>query len=299
MSHGKLYKARRKIQRVLCSVFPQEFMSSLYYRIRIKEPLNLKTPTTLNEKLQWLKLYYCPNQDTVIQCADKYSVREYLSERNLEHLLNELIAVWDNADDIDWDILPQQFVLKCNHGCGYNIICADKSKLDTAEATKKLKAWMAEDYSKYDVEPHYARIPRKIICEKYLGPNVVNYNIYCMNGIPTFFSLASGLGNGVDERLTYYYTDGRKAEFYNRRYPTDDVELSPLLPQMVEYARLLSKDFPLVRVDLYDIDGTIVLSELTFTPGGALIPLAPPEANHKLGLQLDISKEMDAYNSAV
>ena len=168
MAHGKFYKIRRNIQRALCSVLPQEFMSSLYYRIRVKEPLNLKNPTTFNEKLQWLKLYYCPNQKTVIQCADKYAVREYLAERGLEHLLNELIAVWDRAEDIDWDNLPQQFVLKCNHGCGYNIICADKSKLDTAEAVKRLNAWMSEDYSKYDAEPHYAKIPRKIICEKYL-----------------------------------------------------------------------------------------------------------------------------------
>ena len=295
MVHGKLYNVRRRIQQFIAVCFPKEWISRLYYGLRIKEPLNLNNPVTFTEKLQWLKLYYCPNEPNVIQCADKYAVREYVKNLGRGDLLNDLISVWDHVDDISWADLPPQFVLKCNHGCGYNIICPDKKAFNTEQAIKKLKTWMSQDYALYDIEPHYSKIPRRIICEKYLGPNVVNYNIYCFNGEPIFFSLASGLADGIDERLTYYYVNGEKAEFTNRCYQTDNVQLSPLLPEMISCAKTLSKDFPMVRVDLFDIEGRIVLSELTFTPGGALIPISPPEANRKLGQKLDISKEMTMY----
>ena len=99
--------------------------------------LNLKDPKTLNEKLQWLKLYYWKNQPKAIQCADKYAVRSYIEEVGKKDILNDILFAWDNANDIDWSALPNKFVLKCNHGCGYNIICKDKSKLDEKE-TKKL-----------------------------------------------------------------------------------------------------------------------------------------------------------------
>lgn len=292
MSHGKLYKVRRKTQQAMAHVLSKETISKIYYKINVKQKLNLDNPKAFTEKLQWLKLYYCPNEPKVIQCADKFRVREYIKDIGEEALLNDLIGDWESADDIPWGDLPNQFVLKCNHGCGYNIICPDKSKFDIEVAKNKLRKWMSEDYAAYDIEPHYGKIKRRIICEKYLGPNVVNYNIYCFNGKPIFFSLASGLGDGVDERLTYYYVNGEKAEFKNRAFETDDVQLSPLLPKMVECAERLSKGFPMVRVDLFDIEGKLILSELTFTPGGACIPIEPFSADLMLGEKLDISKEM-------
>ncbi len=98
-----------------------EFMSRLYFRVLLGYKLNLKNPRTLNEKLQWLKLYYWPNNPKAIQCADKYAVREYIKEIGKGELLNDILFVWDRAEDIEWGKLPRQFVLKCNHGCGYNM----------------------------------------------------------------------------------------------------------------------------------------------------------------------------------
>ena len=116
-----------------------------------------------------------------------------------------------------------------------------------------LDKWMHEDFSKYNAEPHYAKIPRRIICEKFLEGDVINYNIYVFNGKAVFFSVAGGLGEGVDEYLTYYNPDGSVANFKNKSYPVQADPLSPLLPEMLKTAEFLAKDFPMVRVDLFDI----------------------------------------------
>lgn len=186
--------------------------------------------------------------------------------------------------------IPEQFVLKCNHGCNYNILCPDKNKLDEKETKKKLDKWMREDFSKYNAEPHYGMILRKIICEKYLGGEITNYNIYCFNGRVTFISVAGGLGDGIGEWLTYYNPDGTKAYFKNALYPTSESPISEHLKEMEAIAEELSKPFPLVRVDLFDVEGKFILSELTFTPGGGLIPFDPVSADYELGSKLDISR---------
>lgn len=283
------YHIRRRGQVIAHDLTSPAFVSKIYFRHVLGYKLNLKEPKTFNEKLQWLKLNYWADQPKAVQCADKYAVRSYIEEVGKGHILNDILFAWDDASQICWEELPEQFVLKCNHGCGYNIICPDKSKLDEKQTKKLLNKWMHENFSKFNAEPHYARIPRKIICEKFLGGEVVNYNIYCFNGKAVFFSVAGGLGDGVGEHLTYYNADGTMADFKNKSYPAVQGQLSALLPEMIEMAEFLSKDFPMVRVDLFDVEGKIILSELTFTPGGGLIPFDPLDADRKLGDQLDIS----------
>lgn len=284
-----VYRLRRQFQVAALKLTSREFMSKRYFKMQLKYKLDLRNPQTLNEKLQWLKLKYWANDAKAIQCADKYAVRDHIKEIGKSEILNDLLFAWDSVDEIEWDRLPEKFVIKCNHGCAYNIICKDKSKLDIRETEKKLRRWMKEDFSLFNAEPHYSKIPRKIICEKFLEGEVINYNIYCFNGQPTFMSVAGGLGDGVGEHLTYYNPDGTVAEFKNRNYPTHDNKLSPKLPEMMEMAKNLSKDFPMVRVDLFDINGEIILSEMTFTPGAAIIPIEPMEWDKKLGDKLNIS----------
>lgn len=155
------YRARRYVQKFMGSIFPEEYMTKIYFRMKMKKRLNLANPATFNEKIQWYKLYYCADNDLVVQCSDKYAVREYISRLGYQGTLNRLIGVWDNVDDIDWDILPEKFVIKCNHGCGYNIICKDKSKLDRVKANSVLRGWMKEDFGLYNIEPHYNKIEKK------------------------------------------------------------------------------------------------------------------------------------------
>ncbi|MBO4265418.1 MAG: glycosyl transferase [Clostridia bacterium] len=287
---SKFYQIRRKLQLAAYSLLGAETVSKIYFRHELGYKLDLKNPKTFNEKLQWLKLYYCPNTNNVIKCADKYAVRDYIKSVGKEELLNELIGVWDSADQIDWDLLPNQFALKCNHGCGYNLICADKSALDAKKVTQRFDKWMHESFGHFNAEPHYDKIKRKIICEKFLPGEVINYNIYVFNGKVVFFSVAGGLGDGVGEHLTYYNADGSLADFKNKNYPVKEGKLTDLLFEMESIAEYLAKGFPMVRVDLFDVDGKIVLSEMTFTPGGALIPFDSYEADLKLGNKLDLSE---------
>src|SRR5690625_987957 len=127
---GILYNLRRKLQTTALKLTSYEFMAKVYYYITYKRKLNLEDPYYFNEKINWLKLNYFPYNAKVIQGADKYEVREYIKDKGLDYILNELIAVWDSSEDIDWDSLPNQFALKCTHGAQYNIIVADKSKLN-------------------------------------------------------------------------------------------------------------------------------------------------------------------------
>ena len=296
MKRSIFYKIRRKLQCLAYRLTSAEFVSKIYFKHVLKYKLNLQNPQTFNEKIQWLKLYEWPKNPVAIQCADKYKVREYIKKLGKEEILNELFFVWDTEKDIIWEKLPNSFVLKCNHGCGYNIICSNKNELDEKIVKKRLASWLKEDFSLFNAEPHYAKISPKIICEKYLGANVINYNIYCLNGKVVFFSVAGGLGEGCDEFLTYYNADGSIAEFENKAYKSKPQKLTSHLGQMIELAKILAGELPMVRVDFFDIDGNIVFSEMTFTPGGGLIPFSLFEADRKLGGALDISKEKEAKN---
>lgn len=289
------YRIRRRGQVIAYRLTSPEFVSRIYFKHELGYKLNLQNPVTFNEKLTWLKLYVWPNNPKAIQCADKYAVRSYIDSVGKGEILNDLIGVWDSAQDIDWNSLPNQFALKCNHGCGYNLICSDKSKLDGNQVIKRFDKWMHEDFGEYNAEPHYDKIKKKIVCEKFLSGDVINYNIYVFNGRVVFFSVAGGLGDGVGEHLTYYYADGKLAPFKNKDYPVKEEKLTNLLPQMMEMAEYLAKGFPMVRVDLFDVGGKIILSELTFSPGGALIRFDSYDADKWLGDQLDISNEMREY----
>jgi hypothetical protein len=162
MKKSVFYNIRRKLQVIATKITSYEFMTKLYYYKICRKKLNLKNPITFSEKLQWLKLYYYPSNMNVIRCTDKYKVREYLEEKGLSRYLNELIGVWEKWEDVKWEDLPQKFVLKCNHGCGYNIICNDKSFLSKVDVGKKINKWLSEDFSLFNAEKHYTLLNVKL-----------------------------------------------------------------------------------------------------------------------------------------
>ena len=287
---NKIKRKLKKVKRILQYKISPEYASKKIYKKAFNKELNLDNPKTFNEKLQWLKLYFWPQNEKAIQCADKFRVREFLMERGYSEYLNELYFDWERVEDIDWDKLPNQFVIKCNHGCGYNIICSDKAKLDIEKAKKALNRWLKEKFGHCWAEPHYDKIKPHIICEKFLGGDIVNYNIYCLNGKPTFFSVIQGLGSGVDKALTYYYADNKRAEFYSKTYPISNKPLPECIEKMKEIATDIAKEFPMVRVDFFEVGGKIYFSELTFTPGSARIPFEPSVYDEKIGELLDISE---------
>ena len=298
MKISVLYKLRRMLQVLLLRATSDETMSKLYFRIILGYKANLRNPRTFNEKLQWLKLFYFPKSQLAIQCTDKYLVREYITAMELTEHLNVLYGFWDNAEDIAWNELPNQFVLKCTHGCGYNILCADKDSLDTSKAVKQLNKWLKEDFGAFNAEPHYSPIKGRIICEKYLGGDMTDYKFFCFNGKIEFMYIVK---RAADKRNTLYttcfYEDGTQAPFKR----TEHSKISdPILPfgfeEMKEMSLTLSRSFPFVRVDWFEVDSRIYFSELTFTPGGAMLKLDPPEYDGKLGELLDISSIIEAAN---
>lgn len=288
-----VYKVRRKIQYICCKIFGPEFVSKIYFRHLLGYKLDLKNPTTFNEKIQWLKIYEWPKNKESIICSDKYLVREFLSKRGYSNYLNDIYFSCDSLDDIDWDNLPKQFVLKCNHGCAYNIICPDKDTFNKKYAKKKLKKWLKEDFGFFNAELHYNKIPKKIICEKFLGGDIKDYKFYCFNGNPRYMYIATGFGSGVDERISFFDLSGRKAPFQRTDYKQITEPIMPKnLDEMIRVSKELSKDFAFVRVDFFEVNDRMYFSELTFTPCGGLMKISPIEWDLKLGELLDISKLM-------
>lgn len=283
----------RKIMAII-STFSPTLTSKIYYEIKLKKKLDLKNPKTFNEKLMWLKLSEYENDELIIQCADKYKVREYVENCGCREILNELIDVYDNVDEIDFKKLPNKFVLKCNHAAGYNIICQDKSKLDIDKTKKQLKKWLKSDYWKYVAELQYKNVEKKIICEKFLeskdGNAIEDYKIYCFNGKPLFCMVCVGRNFGKPK---YYFMDREwKLMRINpagiNAQSDFTIDKPDCIDEMYTYAEKLSKPFKFVRADFYDYNSKTIFGELTFTPAGCVDKNYNDETQEKLGNLIEI-----------
>ncbi len=285
-----LYKYRRKMQVIAHKILSDEFMSKIYFKIMLKEKLNLQNPKTFNEKLQWLKLNYYPNNDLVINCTDKYAVREYIKEKGYEDKLVPLLGVWNNAEKINWHDLPEKFILKCNHGCAYNLICDNKEKFDKDKAVKKLNTWLKEDFGAFNIELHYSKIKEhKIICEEYLGENLVDYKFFCFNGIPKYLYVSSDLMHDRQAKIGFFNLDGTKMNLERNDYAKiDKIEFPEFYNEMLEMTKKLCKDFYFVRVDFFVTKDKYYFAELTFTPSACMMPFNPKEMDLEWGEMLNI-----------
>ena len=251
--------------------------TKILYRRRLKERINLKNPKKFNEKIQWLKLNVYPKNEIYARCADKYLVREYIKECGCEEILNKLYGVYDSTKQIEWNKLPNQFVLKWNFGCGLNIICSDKTKLDEKDVKQKLKRWKHSKFYLKTSEMHYSKIKRKIVCEEYLsndnGTGLDDYKIYCFNGRADSIMVCVGRSEGKPK---FYYFD--REWNWLKDYSYDginskseiNIEKPKCFDDMIKYAEILSKPFPFVRVDLYVANNKVYFGELTFTPAAGL-----------------------------
>lgn len=252
---------------------------------------DLDNPKTFGEKIQWLKLYY--HNPILTKLADKYRVREYVAEKIGEDYLIPLLGVWDKPEDIDFDKLPEQFVLKVNWGSGQNIIVKDKSKFDSAKAIKKLNKWIKNEQNHYyyAFEWAYKNIKPKIIAEKYMEQidgQLYDYKLFCFNGNPYCVYVAKDnvqgqVGTGC--KISFWDLNWNKLPLlYGKHQPVDCVIEKPSnWKQMIELAKALSKGFPFVRVDLYNIKGKIYFGEFTFYPGAGCNLIKPKEWENKFG----------------
>ena len=270
----------------------KQFKNSLGY------DLNLDDPQTFNEKIQWLKLY---NHDPLItKCADKYLAREYIKEKIGEEYLIPLLGVWDKAEDIDFDLLPNQFVLKVNWGWGQNIIVKDKTKLDIEEVRNQLNNWLEplSNHYYHNFEWGYKNIPSKIICEKYieqLDGHLEDYRILCFNGKPKYVIVDFDAKNfGVNAKFL--------RAIYNTKWERMDIKIHHpsyissvnkpyCLDKMIEISEIISKDFIHVRVDFYVLNNNFFIGEITFSHQNGTGKFTPEEWDYKFGELLVLPKE--------
>lgn len=278
----------------LCKVSPK-LAANIVYKKVFGRDINWEDPQDLIEKIAWLEL----NTDTSLWtlCSDKYRVREYLKQKGCENIAVKLLGVWKNPDEIDFDKLPQQFVLKANNGWATVMIVKDKSKLNVEETKKKMKNWLKRPYGYASAQLHYLNIDRCIIAEELLHQSeelnqispdsMVDFKIWCINGKPESILVTYNRGKGGLKR-EMYSTEWESIS-HNLKNPNKLDKPFPKpssLKEMLEYATILSQDFPEVRVDFYEVDNKPRLGELTFTSGYGSFT---EEYYRYLGSKLDLS----------
>ena len=272
---------------------PDKTYIKLYYRLRVGRPLNTKNPTTLNEKLQWLKFNYrFPLQSIV---SDKLLVRDYVAEKIGAEYLIPLLGTWENYDDVDFDKLPEKFVLKCNHDSGGLVVCTDKSKLDHKEARNRVEKSLKSNFFYIGREYQYRNIKPRIICEQFISDNgkvPMDYKIYCFNGKPDVILVCKDRFSDNTHRASYLYFDQEwRFQPLNKGDETlteVDVPKPKNLDRMIEIAKDLSKDFLFARIDLYNIDGQIYFGEITLSPNSGFDPDIKYETDLMFGERLKI-----------
>ena len=271
------------------------FYLNLLFRQRIKRKLNLKNPQALNDKLQWLKLN--DFKPLYTKLADKYEVRNYIADKVGAEYLVPLLGLWDKVEDVDFDKLPEQFVLKCTHDSGGVVICKDKNKFNKEAAIKKLKHCYKRNYYYNTRERAYKDIKPRIIAEKYLvdetGWDLKDYKIFCFNGKPTYVEV--DYNRSIRHMLNAYDLEWNFLEFCDSS-PNDrnaDIKKPEKLQEMIDIAKKLSEGIDFLRVDMYSIYDKIYCGELTLYPGSGFIQFNPMKTDYELGklLKLPINEE--------
>lgn len=255
------------------------------YLERIGHKLDWNNLQTYTEKMQWEKFFHKDSLKTLL--SDKYKVRFWVSEKIGQEYLIPLLGVWDKFDDIDFSTLPNSFVLKTNHGSGTNVIVKDKSQFKKKEARRAFNDWMEMDYA-YNTgfEMHYSEIDRKIIAEKYMETELgelQDYKFLCFGGKPYYCWV--DMGRYSVHTRNVYNMNWELQEWNQAFYGIykDPIEKPKNFDKMIRLATILCNGFPHVRVDFYNIDGTIYFGEMTFTNGCGFDPIIPEKYDLILG----------------
>ncbi len=250
----------------LKNLSPERFLKQMY-RIQMGRELNLENPVNYTEKLQWLKLYdHRPEYTTMV---DKYAAKQYVAERIGEQYVIPMLGVWENAKDIDFETLPEQFVLKTTHDSGALVICKDKSKLDIKAARKQLDHFMKRRYYDCNREWPYKNVKPRIIAEKYMEDSTYkelrDYKFFTFGGEPKVLYIAQGRGRGEPTVADFFDMDFNHLPF---TIDHDMADVPPTKPQgfelMKQLAAKLSQGTPQLRVDFYEVDGQVYFGEMTF-----------------------------------
>jgi len=282
------------IKFAITKLLPDKLYLSLRFRSRFGRFPNFKSPTTFNEKLQWLKLYDRNSAYTTM--VDKYEAKIYVSRILGEEYIIPTLGVWTKFEEIDFDSLPSQFVLKCTHDSGGLVICKDKSKLDIDNAREKINQSLKRNFYYIGREWPYKNVVPRIIAEQYMDDNghvPIDYKIYCFNGKP--YKVMLCLDRDKDSPTKFYSFDREwnllRHNNLGKEAPEDFTLPQPInLKKMFEFAEVLSKDIPFVRVDFYEVSGQLYFGELTFYPDSGFDNAILPEIDSLYGSMIKLPK---------
>lgn len=274
---------------------PDKEYLKLMYRLKVGRKLHLDNPKTFNEKLQWLKLYN--RKEFYSSLVDKYEVRQYVKKKVGEQYLVPIFGVWDKFDDIDFNMLPKKFVIKCTHDSGGVIICKDKDKLNMTEARNKIQSCLDRNFYYWGREWPYKNVKPRIIVEQYLedesGDEIKDYKFMVFNGKVKCSFVCSERYSEEGLAVDFYDLNWNKMPFM-RKYRNSDkvIEKPKNYEKMIELAEKLSVDMIFDRIDFYEINGNIYFGEITLYPGGGFEKFIPEKYDTILGEMLEIDKNM-------
>ncbi|MGN1014133.1 MAG: ATP-grasp fold amidoligase family protein [Butyricicoccus sp.] len=282
--------------RGLLNWMPDKWYLQLMYKVRTGQTLHLKTPQTFNEKIQWLKLY--DRRPEYTRMVDKLEAKQFASSLIGEEHIIPTIGVWERFDDITWDALPDQFVLKCTHDSGGLVICRDKKRHDWIEARKKIDASLKRNYFYHWREWPYKDVPPRIMAERLMSDEaeqtegLIDYKFFCFHGEPKFLYVSQGLEDHATAAISFFDLNGDRLPFQRSDYrEVEHFQIPSRLEEMKEIARVFASHIssPFVRIDLYEINGQVYFSEITFSPCGGALPFEPKHVDLELGQYIYIN----------
>lgn len=272
---------------------PPPFYMKIYHEYYTGKKLDLDNPKEFNEKIQWIKVFYKPN--ILSKLVDKYEVRDYVKDVIGDKYLNSILGVYSSVEEVNFDELPNRFVLKGTHGSNYNYIVTNKDKDTIRTSKKKMKKWLGRNYYyRSGLEWAYKNVPPRVIAETFMeeeGKEVLNdYKFYCFNGEPKFVQI--DIDRNINNYRCFYDIAWKKLPFTkgkNQLFP-DDSPKPENLEEMIELSKKLSKPFPFVRVDFFSVNGKTIFGEMTFYPGDGRTEFNPEKYNRIFGDHLTLPK---------
>ena len=294
--YKKIFKSKKIRYAILYLLrfIPDRAMLKLQYRIKFKRKLDLKNPKRFTEKIQWYKLNY--KNDIMPICSDKFAVREYIKEKGLEYILNDLYYVFETPDDIVFDKLPNKFVMKLSNGSGTNLICTSKELLNEADIRKEFKNYIFKVKANLGREWPYMEAKPVIIVEqlledkKHINNAINDYKIFCYDGKPEYIICISDRYSDICNHLVYDTKWNKILVASEGAMIEKDSPKPDNLEEMLSIAEKLSEDFPFARIDLYSIENKIYFGEITFYPWSGYMEFEPDEFDYTLGEKFVLRK---------
>jgi hypothetical protein len=301
MNYKKIIKNREVRLKILSSLefIPDKLMIYFQYFLKFNRLLSLKNPERFTEKLQWYKLNY--RDPLMVKCVDKYLVRDYIKSKKLNSLLNEVYGIYNHPDEIDFSVLPNQFVIKTTDGGGGNniIICKDKKKINIKNAKNNLLNWLNSNKSlSGGREWSYRHSKSRIIIENYIEnpenskAGISDFKFFCFNGKPEY--IVVDIDRYIDHKRNFYDVQWNLIDVESDHSNFGDTMSKPdNLDDLLKVATILSEDFPFVRVDLYNVENEIIFGELTFYPWSGYVQFKPDSFDYELGDKFELPEKLN------